>query len=60
MSHRTLRILAGAYLVKALLLGLLWLAAPDVAQRLWLRLRQAVTATRPLAAETAEAGLPTQ
>jgi hypothetical protein len=61
MSPRTLRILAVAYLVKAILVGLLWWAAPDLAQRAWLRVRQAVATTAPLgAAEATEAQLPTR
>jgi hypothetical protein len=61
MSHRTLRILAIVYLVKALLVGAFWLAAPELAQRTWLRVRQAVAATLPLeSAEAAEGSLATR
>ena len=63
MSYRTLRILAIAYVVKALLVGVFWLAAPDLAQRTWLRVRQAVGATLPLAsaeAAASESGLATR
>jgi len=33
MTPRTLRILAVAYLVKSLLIGIAWLAVPDLPQR---------------------------
>jgi len=56
MSPRTLRLLAAAYVVKAVLLGLLWLAAPDLAQRVWTRVRQAVTPTL----DAGEAQFPTR
>ena len=43
MSSKTLRIIAGVYLAKSLLLGALWLAIPDLPHRAAVRVREAWT-----------------
>jgi hypothetical protein len=55
MSPRTLKILAVSYLIKTLVVGVAWLAIPDLPQRAASRMREAwtwvasarVSATRP-------------
>jgi hypothetical protein len=44
MSSRTLRLLAAVYLVKTLVVGLVWLSAPDLPRRAWERVRQTFSA----------------
>jgi len=41
MTPRTLRLLAGVYLVKTLILGAAWLMVPDLPQRAAAQVRQA-------------------
>ena len=41
MTHKTLKVLALSYLVKALLFGLAWLVVPDLPQRTAAKVREA-------------------
>jgi len=43
MSPRTLKILAVSYLIKTLVVGVVWLAIPDLPQRAATRMREAWT-----------------
>ena len=44
MTPRTLRIVAVSYLVKTLLIGIVWLAVPDFPQRVLTLLRATLSA----------------
>ena len=46
MTPRALRILALCYLVKTLILGLAWLAVPDLPQRLQSLVRSTLSAAK--------------
>ena len=52
MTPRALRILALCYLVKTLLLGIAWLAVPDLPQRLQSLVRSTVSAPKQGRAST--------
>jgi hypothetical protein len=43
MSAKTIRIICGVYLAKSLLLGVLWIAIPDLPHRTAVRLRETWT-----------------
>jgi hypothetical protein len=47
MSPRALRILATVYLVKTLIVGIVWMSAPEVPRRAWERLRQTFSSAAP-------------
>ncbi len=47
MSRRTFRVVATLYLVKSLLIGLAWLAIPDLPERTVSVVRQAFQSTPP-------------
>jgi hypothetical protein len=54
VSARTFRVIAAVYLVKALLVGLVWMSAPELPERAWQRVRQAFGSGGPSAAEGRE------
>jgi hypothetical protein len=47
MSPRALRVLAAVYLAKTLIVGIVWMSAPDLPRRAWERIRQTFTAADP-------------
>jgi hypothetical protein len=47
MSPRALRLLAAVYLAKTLIVGIVWMSAPDLPRRAWERIRQTFTAADP-------------
>jgi hypothetical protein len=56
VSSRALRILATIYIVKTLIVGIVWMSVPELPRRAWERIRQTFASAEPADPSESEGG----